>query len=58
MERSEEYILLRSTNPDYTLSGKVWLPAGEPRAVVQIVHGMCEHLGRYEEFAGFLQEHG
>ncbi len=29
-----------------------------PRAVVQIVHGMSEHAGRYEKFARFLNEHG
>lgn len=28
------------------------------RAAVQIVHGMEEHQKRYEDFAGFLQEHG
>lgn len=29
-----------------------------PRAIVQIVHGMTEHAGRYEKFARFLNEHG
>lgn len=28
-----------------------WLPAGEPRAVVCLVHGLGEHSGRYEEVA-------
>ena len=31
---------------------------GRPRAVVQIVHGMCEHIGRYGEFARFLAARG
>ena len=29
-----------------------------PRAIVQIVHGMCEHMGRYDEFARFLARNG
>lgn len=35
-----------------------YLPDGEPRAIVQIVHGMAEHMGRYEGFASFLTERG
>jgi len=33
-----------------------WLPDKHStiRGVVQIVHGMAEHAGRYEDFAGFL----
>ena len=34
-----------------------WL-VDEPRAVVQIVHGMAEHAGRYAQFAQFLNESG
>lgn len=30
----------------------------EPRAMVQIAHGMCEHLLRYESFAEYLAAHG
>lgn len=30
----------------------------EYKAVVQLVHGMEEHIGRYEEFATFLAKHG
>jgi len=36
----------------------LWLPEGEPRAVVQLVHGICEYILRYEPFARFLTEHG
>lgn len=28
------------------------------RAVLQIAHGMVEHIERYEEFAGYLAEYG
>lgn len=33
-----------------------WIPEGEPVAVVQIVHGMAEHVERYEDFARFLAD--
>lgn len=32
----------------------VWQPAGKPRAVVQLVHGMAEHIGRYDRLARAL----
>lgn len=35
-----------------------WLPESHPRAVVQIVHGIAEHIGRYDHFARFLAAHG
>ena len=35
-----------------------WLPPEEPRGVVQIVHGVGEHLGRYETAARFLTRQG
>lgn len=34
-----------------------WVPEGTPLCIVQIVHGMAEHMGRYEEFAAFLTGH-
>lgn len=33
-------------------------PLEAPRGVVQIVHGMQEHMGRYDAFARFLNAHG
>ena len=35
-----------------------WAPEGPPRGVVQLVHGISEHIGRYDSFARFLAEHG
>lgn len=29
-----------------------------PIGVIQIAHGVCEHIGRYDEFARFLAENG
>ena len=36
----------------------VWRPAGVPRGIVQIVHGMSEYAARYAPFAEFLVENG
>ncbi len=33
-------------------------PEGEPRAVLQITHGMAEYIGRYADFAAYLTERG
>jgi alpha-beta hydrolase superfamily lysophospholipase len=35
-----------------------WLPDREPKAVVQIAHGLSEHAGRYGRLAGALCEAG
>ena len=36
----------------------VWRPQGEPRAIFQIVHGMCEYSARYSAFAEELAARG
>lgn len=41
-----------------TVHYRRWLPAGAPRAVVQIVHGAAEHSGRYDRFANALTAQG
>ena len=33
-------------------------PGTAPRAIVQLSHGMCEYVGRYDDFAGFLVKNG
>ncbi len=35
-----------------------WLPEEQPKAIVQIVHGIAEHILRYDHFATFLTAHG
>ena len=39
-------------------SSSRWTPEGEILAVLQIVHGIAEHIERYDEFASFLNAHG
>lgn len=40
------------------IHGCRWEPEGKPRAVLQIVHGIAEHVGRYDAFAAFMAQHG
>ena len=35
-----------------------WTPEGEPKAILQIVHGIAEFVERYDDFANFLTAHG
>ena len=52
--RIEEYDLLSKDGEK--LYGKAWLPeeGQEPLAAICLVHGFCEHSGRYKEFAEFF----
>ena len=34
------------------LAWHLWLPEGEIRGIVQLVHGMAEHIDRYDAPAG------
>lgn len=41
------------------LHGIIWVPEDvTPVAVLQIVHGVAEHIDRYDGFARFLNDHG
>ena len=41
------------------IHARQWLPEKEPYVgVVQLVHGIAEHIGRYDAFARFLNSHG
>ena len=40
------------------IRGLRWEPQGEVKAIVQIVHGIAEHVQRYDHFASFLADHG
>ena len=41
-----------------SLAYRIYEPEGEIRAVVQVSHGMCEYIGRYEEYAEHLCAQG
>lgn len=40
------------------IHGVEWMPDGQPTAVLQIAHGVTEHILRYEELAKYLTERG
>ena len=35
-----------------------WTPEGEPRGIIQIVHGIAEYVARYDELARVFTDHG
>lgn len=50
---------LKSRFDDVLLATELYRPEGvNPKALVQIVHGMCEHKERYRPFVEFLVENG
>lgn len=60
-----ETISFASSDGASEVSARIWWPSGtagekgvRPRGVVQVVHGMAEHVGRYDEFARFLAAAG
>lgn len=40
------------------LETALWLPQESPKGIIQIVHGMCEHIRRYEDTAKALNREG
>ena len=58
MTAQNESFTYPSADGVHTIHARRWVPQGQPRAVVQIVHGVAEHIGRYDHVARFLQEHG
>ncbi|MDO5726113.1 MAG: alpha/beta hydrolase [Tissierellia bacterium] len=45
-----------TTFDDKEIFYREWNEVKDPKAVLMIVHGMAEHIGRYEEFANYLNE--
>ena len=41
-----------------TLDKRLWLPEGAPKGIVQFVHGMAEHIDRYDAPAQALCQGG
>ena len=55
---SKEVFTFPSSDGVHDVSAVWWRPEDTPRGVVQLVHGISEHMGRYDHFARFLAEHG
>ena len=47
-----------SSDGRHTVHAMEWLPEGEPKGVVQIVHGVAEYIARYDYVARFLNDYG
>lgn len=48
-----------SSNGSDIVYAKIYAPKDQrPRGVVQIAHGMAEHIGRYDDFMRFLASNG
>jgi len=58
MTMNKQRGFFKSTNGIDDICYYKFLPEGEVRGVFQIVHGMAEHAGRYEGFAGYLCDRG
>jgi len=54
----KENLYYQSADGIDKIHASIWTPEGEPRAILQIVHGMQEYIDRYEEFAQFLAGNG
>ncbi|MCH1624068.1 alpha/beta hydrolase [Ferdinandcohnia quinoae] len=46
------------TDDDIEIYVRKWIAEEKPRAIVQIAHGMAEHIERYDEFAKVLVSKG
>ena len=58
MVKKEEFYF-GSRDGEHKLHAVKWLPETErPTCILQIVHGMAEHIGRYEDFARFMAGKG
>ena len=49
---------VKSTDNIHTLVGKIYIPSGEIKGLFHIVHGMTEHIERYDDLMSYLAENG
>ena len=56
IKKTEKELFIDSTDQQNRLRVLTWMPenTAEPPVIVQICHGMVEHIERYREFAAFL----
>ena len=57
MPKFEDFFYPSSTGKN-SIHARKCLPDGRPRAVIQIAHGIAEHINRYDDFMNYLAEHG
>ena len=54
----EENIVFESRDMKNKIHAKQWNPVGEAKAILVLVHGMNEHIARYEEMAEYFCSQG
>jgi alpha-beta hydrolase superfamily lysophospholipase len=57
MNIPETYYYRASSN-EHDIRALIWKPKSAPKAIIQIIHGMAEHIERYNDFAGYLNQFG
>lgn len=57
MPETKEFEFPSSTGQN-SIYAKMYIPDSTPRGIVQIAHGIAEHIGRYDGFMKFLAENG
>ncbi len=55
--KKEHYFEIRSSD-EKKIYIKKWSPSIPPKAIIQVVHGMAEHVERYNKFAEFFTKNG
>ncbi len=58
MNYTVQYVKFPSANGHSECTGTLYVPKGEVRGVVQLSHGMVDHVGRYTLLADALAAHG
>lgn len=58
MSYTKREFMAPSCDGIHTLAGMLYIPDGEVKGFFHIVHGMTEHIGRYDRFMGALAENG
>ena len=51
-------IRVKSSDKIHTLSGVAYIPDGEIKGLLHIVHGMTEYIGRYSDIMSYAAERG
>ena len=57
MPKFEDFTFESSTGKNL-LHARKCIPDGAPRAVVQIEHGVADHISRYDDLMNYLAENG
>lgn len=58
MNYTAKKINVKSSDGKHTLAGIAYIPSGEVKGLFHIVHGMTEHIGRYEPLMSAAAERG